>query len=106
MRKKSHRFLEVVKHFHTLLAVMTGTVVAALLVPLLCRLVAMRIPEAEFISRFLAGGESNPTAGAFHYLYSLSILQGAGLCLIPCAIVNMPFIYAAYRKGCEASIPF
>jgi hypothetical protein len=106
VRNKSQRFVQVVRHFHSLLALMTGTVVAALLIPLLCRLVALRFPETEFVAHFLTGDDSSPAASMLHYLYGLSFLQGAAFCLVFCFIVNMPFAYAAYRRGCEESIPF
>jgi hypothetical protein len=88
MQKSKLSFITVVRHFHALLAVMTGTIFAALLIPLGLRLL-IEAPMSEEAS----------ANQLFQFISSLSFGQSALLCLIPCAILNMPFAYAAYRRG-------
>jgi hypothetical protein len=90
MQKSKSSFITVVRHFHALLALTTGTIFAALLIPLGLRLL-MTVPAVEDAS----------TSQIFQLFSSLSFTESALLCLIPCAILNMPFAYAAYRRGRE-----
>jgi hypothetical protein len=99
MSKSPSRFVTVIKHFHRLLALMAGAITVALLVPLFCHLIAEQIPEADFIARFIMGGDSSPKADLVHLLYNLTFLQGFGLSLVAGIPLIAPLAYSAYQSA-------
>lgn len=102
MKEKSKpSVLAIAKHFHALLVVMAGTIVAALVLPLLLRFVQIALPEAEFSARFLTDGEGNALATLFHATYALGFFTLAAWALLPCVFLNLPLAFAAYRRGRE-----
>lgn len=105
MSKSPSKFVTVVKHFHRLLALMAGTIAGALLVPLFCHFIAEQIPEADFIARFILGGDSSPKAELVHLLYNLSFLQGFGLSLVACIPLIAPLALSTYQSAKEDQLP-